>query len=356
VLVVQRKVYEASFEWRKDFNMTKLRKAGTLLLWLFVLGFWSFPGHAQMKKLNVGYSAISGDQLPAWVAKEAGIFQRNGLDVQLIFFTGGTTAILALISGDVPVTQVAGPGLVNSVLAGSDAAFVAAGITSLNYVLMGRPDIKTAEQLKGGTVAISRFGSATDSIARFALRRVGLTPGKDVTLVQVGSGPARLDATLTGRVTAAVINPPSSFIAEKRGLTVLADVAKMGLIFQHTGAATTRRFVKEHPDTVRRYVKSHVEAVHRIWTDKEITVKALAKYMGQGLERDILEKTRDNILTESLLSKKQYPSLEGLKTVLEEVGDRDPRAKTAKPEQFADFTFIRELDQSGYIDSLYKKK
>lgn len=328
-------------------------KAAFCALMIF---FASTSADAQLAKLNVGYSAISADQLPAWVAKDAGIFEKNGLDVQIIFFTGGTTSILALVSGDVPITQVAGPALVNSALAGSDATFIAAGITSLNYVLMSRPDIKKPEQLKGGTVAISRFGSATDSIARFALKNIGLTPGKDVTLVQVGSGPARMDATLTGRVSASVINPPSSYIAEKRGLNVLADVAKMGLVFQHTGAATTRKFIKEHPEIVRRYVKAQVEAVHRIWTDKEAGIRALAKYMGRGVEREILEKSWQGLLTESLLPKKQYPSLEGLKTVLEEVSERDPRAKTAKPEQFAELSFIRELDQSGYIDGLYKKK
>jgi NitT/TauT family transport system substrate-binding protein len=311
---------------------------------------------AQLTRLNVGYSALSADQLPAWIAKDSGIFAKNGLDVQLIFFTGGSTAILALVSGDVPMTQVAGPGLVSSGLAGSEAVFVAAGVTSLNYVLMGKAGIKTPEQLRGGTVAISRFGSATDSIARFALRRVGLTPGKDVTIIQVGSGPDRLNAILTGKVSAAVINPPSSFIAEKRGLAIVADVAKMGLVFQHTGAATTRKFIREHTDIVRRYVKSHVEAVHKMWTDKEATIRALGKYMGSGLEREILEKSRENVLSETMYPKKQYPSLEGLKTVIDELAERDPRAKTAKPEQFVDSSFIREFDQSGYIDSLYKKK
>lgn len=328
---------------------------GAIFSLLYVLVF-CFSASAQMTRLNVGYSAASADQLPAWVAKDSGIFAKNGLDVDLIFFTGGTTAILALVSGDVPMTQVSGPGLVSSALAGSEAVFVAAGMVSLNYVLMGKPGIKTAEQLKGGTVAISRFGSATDSIARFALRRIGLTPGKDVILVQVGSGPERLSAALTGRVTASVINPPSSFIAEKRGLAVVADVAKMGLVFQHTGVGTTRKFIKEHPDTVRRYVKAHVEAVHKMWTDKEATIKALSKYMGSGLDRETLEKSYDNVMTEALYPKKQYPSVEGLKTVLEDLGERDSRAKSAKPEQFIDFTFIRELDQSGYIDGLYKKK
>jgi NitT/TauT family transport system substrate-binding protein len=310
---------------------------------------------AQMTRLNVGYSAVSADQLPAWVAKDAGIFAKYGLDVQLIYFTGGSTAILALVSGDVPITQVSGPGLVSSVLGGSDAVFVAAGITSLNYVLMGKPGVKNIEQLKGGTLAISRFGSATDSIARFALKRVGLTVSKDVTLIQVGSGPERLAALQTGRVTAAVINPPSSFIAEKRGMAVLADVAKMGLVFQHTGAATTKKFIREHNDVVRRYVRAHVEAVHKMWTDKEATIRALGKYMGSGLDREILDRSRENVMHETLYPKKQYPSLEGLKTVIEDLAERDPRAKAVKPEQFVDFSFIRELDQSGFIDGLYKK-
>ncbi|MSP41551.1 MAG: ABC transporter substrate-binding protein [Deltaproteobacteria bacterium] len=310
---------------------------------------------AQMTRLNVGYSAVSADQLPAWVAKDAGIFAKYGLDVQLIYFTGGSTAILALVSGDVPITQVSGPGLVSSTLGGSDAVFVAAGIISLNYVLMGKPGVKNIEQLKGGTLAISRFGSATDSIARFALKKVGLTVGKDVTLIQVGSGPERLGALQTGRVTAAVINPPSSFIAEKRGMAVLADVAQMGLVFQHTGAATTKKFIREHNDVVRRYVRAHVEAVHRMWTDKEATIRALGKYMGSGLDRDILDRSRDNVMHETLYPKKQYPSLEGLKTVIDDLAERDPRAKAVKPEQFVDFSFIRELDQSGFIDGLYKK-
>jgi NitT/TauT family transport system substrate-binding protein len=331
---------------------TWLLTAGVFIAQLSIIATSS----AQMTRLNVGYSAISADQLPAWVAKDTGIFAKYGLDVQLIYFTGGSTAILALVSGDVPITQVSGPGLVSSVLGGSDAVFVAGGIISLNYVLMGKPGVKTIEQLKGGTLAISRFGSATDSIARFALKKVGLSVGKDVTLIQVGSGPERLSALQTGRVTAAVINPPSSFIAEKRGLAVIADVAQMGLVFQHTGAATTKRFIREHNDVVRRYVTAHVEAVHKMWTDKEATVRALGKYMGSGLDREILERSRDDVMHETLYPKKQYPSLEGLKTVIDDLAERDPRAKSVKPEQFVDMSFIRELDQSGFIDGLYKKK
>lgn len=332
--------------------MTRLKTLAAAIFSFALLSAWNSPAPAQPTKLNVGYSAISGDQLPAWVAKDAGIFQKNGLDVQLIYFTGGTTAVMALISADTPISQVAGSAVVNSVLAGSDSVLIVGGVTSLNYYLMARPDIKTAEQLKGGSVAISRFGSSSDFIARYALSKIGLTPGKDVTLVQIGSTPDRVSAVLTGRVQATVVNPPASIIAEKRGMTTLADLPKLGLVYQHTSGATTRRFVRANPDVVRRYVKSQVEAVHRIYTDKETSIKVLSKYFGRGLEREDLEKTWANLLSDSVLPRKQYPSLEGIKTILE----TEAKGKPVKPEDFADLTFVRELDQSGFIDSLYKKK
>ena len=307
---------------------------------------------AQMTRLNVGYSAISGDAMPAWVAKDAGIFERNGLDVQLVFFTGGTTAVMALVSADTPIAQLAGPAVVNSVMAGSDSTLLVGGVTSLNYYLLSRSEIKTPEQLKNGTVAISRFGSASDFIARFALSKIGLTPGKDVTLVQIGSTTARVDATLTGRVQATVVNPPASIIAQKRGMNILADLPKLGLVYQHTAAATTKKYMREHPDIVRRYVKSQLEAVHRIYTDKEASIRALARFIGRTVERDVLEKTWENMLSESVLPKKQYPSVEGLKTILAS----EPKGKSFKPEDFFDATFVREFDQSGFTDGLYKKR
>lgn len=307
---------------------------------------------AQLTKLNVGYSAISGDALPAWLAKDAGIFEKNGLDVQPVFFTGGTTAIMALVSADTPIAQLAGPAVVNSVMAGSDATIVAGGVTSLNYYLQSRADIKTPEQLKGGSVAISRFGSSSDFIARYALTKIGLTPGKDVTIVQIGSTTARVDAVIAGRVSATVVNPPASIIAQKRGMNTLADLPKLGLVYQHTAVATTKKYIRENRDVVRRYVKSQIETVHRIYTDKESSIRALGRFIGRTVDRDVLEKTWENLINEAVLPRKQYPSVEGLKTILAS----EPKAKSHNPEDYFDASFVRELDQSGYTDSLYKKR
>jgi len=316
----------------------------------------SSSGLAQLTTLNVGYSAISEEQLPAWMAKETGIFEKNGLPVQLIYFTGGTTAVQALVSGEVPISQVAGPAVVNSALAGSDITIVAGGATSLDYWLMSRPEIKRPEQLKGGSVAISAFGTASDFVARYALEKIGLTPGKDVAIVQVGGVPDRLGALLAGKVEAAVLVPPSMFIGQRKGLSILADVSKLGLPFQYTGVATSRRFIREHPDSVRRYARSQLEAVHRIYTDKETSLKVLTKYFRGNVERDILEKSWELLIDGNLLPKKQYPTLEGLKSILAPLAEKNPKAKAAKPEDFADLSFIEELDRSGYADSLYKKK
>ena len=323
-----------------------------VLIGLCLAVLFSALAQAQTTRINVGYSAISGDALPAWVAKDAGIFERNGLDVQLVFFTGGTTAVMALVSADTPIAQLAGPAVINSVMAGSDATLILGGVTSLNYYLLSRAEIKTPEQLKGGTVAISRFGSSSDFIARYALSKIGLIPGKDVTIVQIGSTTARVDAALTGRVQATVVQPPASIIAQKRGMNILADLPKLGLVYQHTAAATTKKYIREHPDIVRRYVKSQLEAVHRIYTDKNAAIRALARFIGQSVDRDVLEKTWENLLNEAVLPKKQYPSLEGIKTILA----TELKGKPGKPEDFVDSAFVREFDQSGFTDGLYKKR
>jgi NitT/TauT family transport system substrate-binding protein len=319
-----------------------------------VLIFSGITAFAQQTRLNVGYVGINSDNVIAFIAKETGIFARNGLDVQLIYFGGGSTATMALISGETPITQTAGPGIVNAVLNGSDAVMIAGGVTTLDYWMLSRPEIKTAEQLKGGAVAISRFGSASDFIVRYALQRLGLIPVKEVAILQVGPLPDRLAAMETKRVQATVLAPPAMYMAQKRGYNIIADIAALGLAYQATGVGTTRKFIREHPDIVRRYVKAQVEAVHRFKTDRESSIRVLSKYLNLK-ERDILDKTYEGAIAENKLPAKQYPTLEGLKTILEPLKN-DPKAKSAKPEDFVDMRFIKELDDSGYIGSLYKGK
>lgn len=311
--------------------------------------------YAQNVKLTVGYASLSSAQLPLWMAKDKGILARNGLDVQTVFLTG-MTPIMALIAGDTPISQIAGIGIVNSAIGGSDTVMIAGGTVTLDWWLMSRPEIKSPAQLKGGSVAVSTFGTASDFIARFALQKIGLVPEKDVMLIQLGDPIMRQAALESNRVQATVHVAPSTFVAQKKGYNVLADVAALGLPYQHTGVATTRQFIREHPDIVRAYIKSQVEAVYQLKTDRQFGIAVLAKYMGGIKDREILEKTYDRAVADHILPRKQYPTLAGIRMILDSIAVKDPRAGKAKPEDFVEMRFIKELDDSGFIDKLYASK
>ena len=310
---------------------------------------------AQATKVAVGYSGISADQLVIWVARDAGIFAKNNLDVQAVYFSGGTISVTAMIAGDTPLIQASGPGIVSAGLAGADPVYVVGGITTLDYWLMTQPEIKTPEQLKGGTVAVARFGGAADFVARYALPRLGLVPGKDVTIVQTGSTPERMAALEARRVSASTLVPPAMFYAQKKGFHLLADVAALGLAYQHQGGVTTKKFLREHPLVVRNFVKSYIEAVHRLKSDRALGLKIAAKYLRLE-DKELLQRTYESSIDEKKLPAKQYPSAEGIKTILDELALKDPKAKAAKPSDFIDARFVEEFDKSGYIDSLYGKK
>ena len=141
-------------------------------------------------KLSAGYASMSSAHLPIWMAKDTGLLTKNGLDAQIIMLTGNVP-IMALVAGDTPISQIAGIGIINSALGGSDTVMIAGGTVTLDWWLMSRPEIKTPAQLKGGAVAISSFGTASDFVARFALQKIGLVPDKDVAFVQLGNPATR---------------------------------------------------------------------------------------------------------------------------------------------------------------------
>jgi NitT/TauT family transport system substrate-binding protein len=334
-----------------NFGLEKENPMKAVLLVVILLLPLSFSvASAQLAKVTVGYSAIAAGQFPAWMAKEAGIFRKNGLDVQLVYFRGGTPAMMGLLSGETPISQLGGPAIVSASLRGSDAVLIAGGLVLTEWWLMTRPDIKTAEKLKGGSVAISIFGGLADFLTRIALQRLGLTPVKDVAMIQMSGVPEQRSALEAGKVQAAMLPRPDNFVALKKGFNNLMTVR---LPYQSTGVATTRTFIRENTEIVRRYIKSQIEAVHRIKTDREAAITVLARYLALQ-DTDILDRTYDGISSDEEIPPKQYPNPEGIKNILEPLAQTDPKAKAAKPADFVDVRFIKELDDSGFIDELYK--
>jgi NitT/TauT family transport system substrate-binding protein len=292
--------------------------------------------------------------LPLWLAKEAGIFARNGLDVQAVR-VHAAVGVMALMSGELQFVLASGPVVVDSALRGSNAVYVAGGMSTLDFVLVTRPEIKTAEQLKGGTVGLSAFRGANPTATRFALQKLGLGP-KDVSLIVVGGTSERIASLRLGKIQGTLFSPPQNITAQREGFNALTDVAELGLPFVHIGVATTRTFIRDNPEIVRRYVKSHIEAIAAMKTDREMAIKTLAKYLGQIKDRDVLIKSYEAAVPDNRISRKQYPDLAGLQIALDLLAEENPKAKSAKPEDFVDNRFIKELDDSGTIDNLYKAK
>lgn len=332
----------------------KIRQRCFALIAFCGLGIFSVDASAQLTKITTSYVSDSAGVLPLWLAKEAGIFARNGLDVQAVR-VHAAVGVMALMSGELQFVLASGPVVVDSALRGSGAVYVAGGMSTLDFVLVTRPEIKTAEQLKGGTVGLSAFRGANPTATRFALQKLGLE-SKDVSLIVVGGTSERIASLRLGKIHGTLFSPPQNITAQREGFNALADVAELGLPFVHIGVATTRNFIRDNPETLRRYVKSHLEAIALMKTDREMAVKTLGKYLRQIKERDVLVKSYESAAPDNRISRKQYPNLAGLQMALDLVSEDNPKAKSAKPEDFVDSRFIKELDDNGYIDNLYKGK
>ena len=328
-----------------------------LLLIFSLTGFstlWNpFEVQAQAKKLKVGYSSDAPGSLATWLARETGIFAKNGLDVELVR-TRTTVGVMALLSGELDFIQASGPVVIESNLRGSDLVYVACGMATLDFIFMSQPEIKSPEMLKGGLVGLASIRGASLVATEFALEKLGLKT-KDVKFIVVGGTPERLISLRSKLLQATLLSPPTSIVAEREGFNSLADVGALGLPFLHNGIALSRRFIRDNPDTVKRYVKSQIDAVHLMKTDRKTSVAVLGKYMRQTANQGILERSYDLTATDQKYPRKQYPTLAGIQTVLNAIADDNSKAKTARPEQFVDARFVKELDDGGYIDGLYKR-
>jgi len=307
-----------------------------------------------LEKVTIAYSSISGNMAPLWIAHEGGFFRKYGLDVEPVFIESGSTTVQSLISGDIAFAQMAGPAVVQSHLRGSDVVMIAGVINTLTFKLYVDKNIKQPEQLRGKSVAVTRFGSSTDFALRFALERYGLVPEKDVAILQAGSMPAIFASLESGKIHGALLSAPFTLRAKKMGFPLLADLQMLGLEYQHTGLATTQALIKSRPDVVRNVMKAYVEGIHYYKNQRAESFAVLAKYL-KTADREILTEIYEDIgLT--LTPEKPYPTLRGIEVILRELAAKDPKASAARPEEFVDLTFIKELDSSGFIDRLYKSQ
>lgn len=314
------------------------------------------PASLSAQKLDraiLAFGSSGGNLTPFWVGREAGLYRQYGLDVDVVFFRGSTIAINALATKD---AQFAGLGASSSVLAklgGIDTMLIATATPGLLFYLVAKKDIRTATDLKGKKIAVSRPGTDSDLAARVAVQKLGLGE-KEVSYLSIGSDTERIMAVSQGIVDATVVAVAGYVAAQRLGFNTLVDLAQANVPYEAASLITTQTLIRENPEMVRRFAKGFVAAIHYSQTHREVTLKVLAKYM-RTEDKDILNASYDYFVGRAI-PRVPYVNERGLQAVVDFIRQRNPQTPNVKAVEFMDNRFIKELEDSGFIKSLYGGK
>lgn len=322
---------------------------------LFTLCMFSQAGVAfsqdKVERMHIGYSAQAGAFAPIWITKEAGLFKKNGLDVNLLFIPGGPTAAASMLAGEVQAVAMAGPAVVSSNLGGTDLVMIAGIVNTFAFQVITVKGITSPSQLKGKRLGVNRFGTAPDIAARFALRRMSIDPS-EVTILQLGEQSTRLMAMKAGQLEAAIVLPPITTIAQREGMNVLLDMSELGAEYQITGLASSQSFISKNRPSAMKLMRSFVEGIHFYKTRKNESMTIIAKYMRTN-DMEAVGATYD-YFANKIVPKKPYPTRQGIKALLELAAKERPDAAKVPPERIMNTSLLKELDDSGFIDRLYQ--
>jgi ABC-type nitrate/sulfonate/bicarbonate transport system substrate-binding protein len=304
----------------------------------------------ELKRIKIGYPAVSYNQVHIWVAKDAGLFKKQGLDAEAIFFRGGQMATQALVAGDPPIVNIGT--VVQAGLQGHDVVLIASSESAYNYSVVARPGVAKMEQLKGKSLGVSGFGSASHNAALILFKKFNLEPNRDVAVVVAGPTMERLAAVDAGRIDATILTPSEMPRARKQGLVEVYDMLDLGIEVQGNGFATSRSFIRGNREIALSALKGYVEALFYISRNREETRRITAKYI-RTTDPEVLDATYDWFVKR--VSKRPYPTLKGIQYLLDEVASKLPNAKSAKPEQFVDLSLLQQLEREGFFTEMSKR-
>lgn len=319
-----------------------------LLVWLTTL--IPLAASAQTSRsLYVGLVSITPSNSTVLAAVDGGYFKKHGLDVKPIVMAGSTTAIAAMLSGEVNFITIAASGLINAHLAGRDAVLIAGIVNFAPYELIVGKGIERLEDLRGKRVGIARFGGSADFLARWALEKNGLKPGKDVIIMQIGGNPERLAAVSQGAIQATLLEQAFAYQAKKAGFRSLLDYAGAGLDYQHSAIGTTKSFIDKNRELVGRFMKGLVEGIHRFKTDAAFGKKVIERHL-KVPDSDTINAAYDYYSSHTDLL--PYVNLKGVKFALDGIVESNPKARNVKPEDIGDNSIVKEIEASGFVKQI----
>jgi NitT/TauT family transport system substrate-binding protein len=305
-------------------------------------------------KIKIAYSSTDTINQIWTIAHDAGFYKKHGLDVELVYIGSTTIGISAIIAQDIQVGNAAGSGVANANVRGAETVSAGCPINVLAYELVVLDSIKTAEDLKGKSIGISRFGSVSDVAARELLKGLGLRPMDDVKILQVGGASERAAGFSRGLI-AGFPSPPGNVHLIPGGLPhrILANMADLKTPYPlpFICAVTTKSYLAKNRSVVRRVMMALIEATHYFKTNKEGTQKIVAKYL-RGANKAYLDSSYES--TAKILERVPYTSREGMRIQLDDALKQTPGSKVTV-DSLIDDSVVRELEKEGFIDRVYGK-
>lgn len=301
------------------------------------------------ERLNFAYiSPNAGSSSVLWVAKDAGIFKKHGLDVNVVYIEGTPKALMSLFAGELQVVAGTGPAVVQAKMRGADVTMIMGFEVFLPYYLIATPDVKRVEDLKGKIGANHSAATSADFAMRLGLRNIGFDPERDVNLRVVGATNLRMLAMQQGQAQFTVITTTEREEAEKRGFKVLVDLASKRIPYPHSGLITSQRMLREKHDAMLRFGRATVEAIHFFKTQKAPTIAVLKKYAKTDLS------TLDTAYAylKTALPDAPYPTIEGMKTYIAEAERTQKEIAKTDPASFVDSSIVKSVEKEGFLKSL----
>ena len=322
------------------------------LLWATLLALLLVRAQfADAQTLKVPYVSLSPTAGPLWIAHDAGFFKKYNVGVELLYIPGGSVIIQSIMSGDVKVANMAPPSAIGAWAKGADLTLIASGVDQLLETVITGPSIKKPADLKGKKVGVSRYGSLTDMALREALRHYKLVPDKDVTILQTGGEATRFAALTTGAIDGAMLSGDKKVQAEKMGYHVVIDLSELPIYYPVNGVIASKKFIASNPETARNFLKGWLEGIKAFKTDRELSLKVLAKYLKLN-DRDVLEKSHE--IYRPVYKKLPYGDRRAVKFALDQMSAELPQSGKLNPDDFIDNSILTELEKSGFIDQLYR--
>ena len=313
------------------------------------------PQAIGQEKLRLGLSSIGATNGSIWAAEEKGLFRKHGVDVEVIFIGGGGARVVSsLLAGDINFSVGGGEGSIRSQMRGAETVIASSTLTKGLQRILAKPEIKTYQDLKGRKIGITQFGSAAHLVLALMLKKWNMRPDQ-VQMLQVGSSPALLASLDKGGIDAAVLTLPTFFLAEDKGYRVVGDPMTMDIYYLQNTLESTRSFLRKNRDQALKFMKGYIEGITYFKKNKKESLDIMGRKLRiqSSQERDVRYLEMSYNLMTAAYSDVPYPSLRAVQAIVDKIAEEDPKVKEREVRSFVDDTLVKELEDSGFIKSLY---